>query len=88
MTIRKEFINPDILETKKMTFQQSYLDTAINLITWPIFIANCEKDMEKTDNEDRKKALSDLLNTHVQNQSANEESLETLHVVLDYLNTL
>lgn len=65
--------------------RRAYLNTLVNLFLLPRFITLCEKDLETAETEERREALTQMVNTHKLNLKAEQDSKETWELLLDYL---
>lgn len=79
--INYDLINKELLQAEIEKLEQWYVETAINLIKWPVFIDNCSKAIEVSEWE-RKTELEKVLDQHKKNQKTNEEAIETLNTIL------
>lgn len=79
--IDTDLINQKFLAQEIESLERGYVETAINLIKWPIFIEACEKDLEQSEWE-RKEAIEKTLSVHKANQKANEEAILQLNRII------
>lgn len=76
-----ELINKEFLEKELLSLESGYVETVVNIIKGPIFISNCEEDLEKS-SDDRKNEMQKLIEKHKENHKTNLEAEKTLAKII------
>lgn len=86
--MKKEFINKKLLEEAILDLEKGYIDGVVNEVKLPYFISLCEKAINEADNDERKEALKEVIETHKKTIATNNESMESLELLIPKLKEL